>query len=237
MSALSLDIAILIEVTTPLIPVLFIPLAATANGLKNVSCLAASATRAGIHGSFARKANLADITAKTGSQMITASLVGLGGGVILSPLIGPNPLHIFPALAVLSALHLSAVMRSLSAVSLRTLNVQRADIVATSYFHHFIDGRKEHNKEEETGEKRMKPSSFGSSSSSGVLKPSEVASHEAIIGRNGRYLIRGNRDFFLFHFFMMNVGHLDHLSLWHEKRLNSYLCYPLSRERHRQLPG
>ena len=41
-----------------------------------MSWLSASATRAGFHYSFAQKENLADITAKAGSQSIASSIVG-----------------------------------------------------------------------------------------------------------------------------------------------------------------
>jgi hypothetical protein len=43
---------------------------------KNVSWLSASASRAAIHKSFALRENLADVTAKTGSQTVLASSLG-----------------------------------------------------------------------------------------------------------------------------------------------------------------
>lgn len=100
LTAVALDASILLEVLTPLVPALFLPMASAANvgaspppptrdffpcsGLltvlacagKNVSWLAASASRAGIHASLAVSDNLADVTAKTGSQTIAASLLG-----------------------------------------------------------------------------------------------------------------------------------------------------------------
>ena len=57
-SAISLDCANLVEVITPLFPSLFLPLASLANVGKNISWLASSASRAGIHGSFALSGNL-----------------------------------------------------------------------------------------------------------------------------------------------------------------------------------
>jgi hypothetical protein len=43
---------------------------------KNVCYLSSSASRAAIHNSFAIRENLADITAKSGSQSIITSIVG-----------------------------------------------------------------------------------------------------------------------------------------------------------------
>lgn len=43
---------------------------------KNISFLAASASRAAIHNSLATKGNLADITAKAGAQTIVACMIG-----------------------------------------------------------------------------------------------------------------------------------------------------------------
>lgn len=43
---------------------------------KNVCFLSASASRAAIHNSFAKRENLADITAKAGSQFIVTSILG-----------------------------------------------------------------------------------------------------------------------------------------------------------------
>lgn len=100
-SAVALDVGTLLEVLTPrkcdlrgfadnpvyydfiiltresiVFPASFLLLASTANIGKNVAWLSASATRAGIHQSFALKENLADITAKAGSQSIAASTLG-----------------------------------------------------------------------------------------------------------------------------------------------------------------
>jgi hypothetical protein len=80
-SNVSMDVSSFIELLTPLAPAYFLPMAAIANIGKNISFLSASASRAAIHKSFAIHENLADITAKSGSQTVLASLVGtsLGG--------------------------------------------------------------------------------------------------------------------------------------------------------------
>lgn len=133
-SSVALDLSCFLELMTPAAPALFIPLAATANIGKNVSWLAASASRAAIHNSFAQTSNLADITAKTGTQNICASLIGTSLGIGLSSMVGSEwgvPLII--SFAALSTVHLTATIWSLRAVTLRTLNPQRAGIVVSDF--------------------------------------------------------------------------------------------------------
>ena len=80
-ASLSMSFASLLEMSTPLAPSYFLPIASVANVGKNISFLAASASRAAIHRSFAIKENLADITAKAGSQSILSSTIGTAIGV------------------------------------------------------------------------------------------------------------------------------------------------------------
>lgn len=75
---LVMDCSSFIELLSPLAPQYFIAIASLANIGKNISCLAASASRAAIHHSFAISENLADVTAKSGSQTILASTIGTG---------------------------------------------------------------------------------------------------------------------------------------------------------------
>jgi hypothetical protein len=125
MSALVLDLSILLEVLTPLFPGYFLPIASVANIGKNIGWLSASATRAGLFRSFMREENLADITGKAGSQTIAASVVGTGLGVGVSAVVGQSISAIFASVSVLSLMHLFCVYQSLGAASVATLNVQR----------------------------------------------------------------------------------------------------------------
>ena len=81
-SSVALDAAALVELAAlPAFPQYFVPIAGLANVAKNISYLAASASRAAIHRALSNRqgaANLGDLTAKSGSQTIVASLVGLG---------------------------------------------------------------------------------------------------------------------------------------------------------------
>ncbi|RYG41697.1 hypothetical protein EON68_02795, partial [archaeon] len=124
-SAMLLDISTLLEILTPLAPAAFVPLGALANVGKNISWLAASATRAGMHQTLAINGNLADVTAKAGSQTIAASTAGTVIGVALSPLIGSGATNILIAFLVLSFLHQLCVHLGLQRMVLPTLSAMR----------------------------------------------------------------------------------------------------------------
>jgi hypothetical protein len=133
LSALAQDASTLLEVLCPLMPALFLPLAAIANVGKNVSWLSASATRAGIHQVLSLRGNLADVTGKAGSQSIAASTAGTILGVTLSPLIGSDPTHILIAFAICSLCHLTCIFKGLRIIVLPTLNEQRLRIATANY--------------------------------------------------------------------------------------------------------
>lgn len=140
-ASVSLDVSSFIELLTPLAPGYFLPLAGFANVGKNVSFLAASATRAAIHKSFATHENLADVTAKTGSQCILSSLVGTGLGLSLAAALGGDYASILATFAALSGLSLGSTYYSLRGVTLTTLGTHRLDFVVSSYLDSIGHGR------------------------------------------------------------------------------------------------
>jgi hypothetical protein len=82
-SSLLLEFSNFIEMLTFYFPMFFLPLASLANIGKNISFLSSSATRSVIHKSFVKDDNLADITVRTGSQNIFASILGTTIGISL----------------------------------------------------------------------------------------------------------------------------------------------------------
>ena len=129
-AAVAQDAASLLEIATPLLPGAFLPLAAAANVGKNVAWLSASATRASLHSALALRGNLADVTAKAGSQSMAGSTLGMLLGIALSPAVGAAPAHVFAAFAACSAAHLACVHASLRALVLPTLSPQRLALAA-----------------------------------------------------------------------------------------------------------
>lgn len=83
---------------------LFLLLASLANVGKNVSWLASSATRAQMHLSLTKHANIGDLTAKITSQSIAASLVGTAVGIGASYITGAEAASIMMAFLPLSAI-------------------------------------------------------------------------------------------------------------------------------------
>ena len=131
-SAMSLNASCALEMLTPCFPGLFLPIAGLANAGKNVSCLAGSASRAAIHLNFAASNNLADITAKTGSQNTATGLLGSTFGIMLGYLSG-DFLSSCVLFSMLSAAHVYATLRSTDKITLLSLNQQRADILLNHY--------------------------------------------------------------------------------------------------------
>ena len=133
-STLAMDSASFIELLTPLAPQYFLLLASIANIGKNISFLAASASRAAIHKSFAIQENLADLTAKTGSQSIVSSLLGTSLGVSVAALIGDQFHCTVAAYCVCSTVSIAVTYRSLTHVTITSLSLQRLDFMLHDYF-------------------------------------------------------------------------------------------------------
>ncbi|KAK1944734.1 Protein root UVB sensitive 1 [Phytophthora citrophthora] len=140
-SSVALDVSVLGEILTPLAPGSFLAIASLANVAKNVAWLSASATRAGFHNSFAIRENLADVTAKAGSQAIASSIFGTGLGILISQWTGASTLNVVAAFSVLSSLHMISTYKSVDCVQLRTLNCQRLHLVATHFLRSPPDAR------------------------------------------------------------------------------------------------
>ncbi|CBN75993.1 conserved unknown protein [Ectocarpus siliculosus] len=128
-AAVSLDASMVLELLSPLAPAYFLPIASVANIGKNVSFLAASASRAAIHNVLSLKGNLADVTAKSGAQTILACMAGTGAGVTLSASLGSEFHAIVPACLCLSVVHLGANHMSMRRLGIPTFDHQRLELV------------------------------------------------------------------------------------------------------------
>ena len=177
-AAVSLDVSSFVELLTPLAPGYFLPLAAVANVGKNVSFLAASASRAAIHKSFATHENLADVTAKTGSQCILSSLAGTSLGLSLAASLGGDYGSIVAAFVACSALNLAATAASLKGVTLTTLSLARLDFVINA----FLDDKGREVPSAVPGEGREGERGQGSAHRAVVLSPRQVMQRERWLG-------------------------------------------------------
>jgi len=131
MSSLSLNCSCGLEMLSTLYPGAFLPIAALGTVGKNVSALAGSASKAAIHLSLSKKRNLADLTAKSGTQATASCLFGTFFGTFLGYTFDYSGSLV--AFGVLSASHLYACYKSLDCVVLNTLNPQRLDILLQEF--------------------------------------------------------------------------------------------------------
>jgi F0F1-type ATP synthase assembly protein I len=128
-SCIILNLSIFIEIITPLYPSYFLILASLGNVGKNISWLSTSASKSIIHRNLSNSENLADITVKSGSQTIGASIIGTIFGIFLSYFIGTDTLFMLLTFTLLGSIHLYSTYTSLNYVTISTLNEQRCNLV------------------------------------------------------------------------------------------------------------
>ncbi len=127
-----------LDFLTPLFPQYFLPMASIANVGKSVGLTTYISTQPAFHRSFAVSENLADISAKSQAQQMAVDTIGLAVAVTLSALCARNsesarrllPLIAFPFLA---GGDLMAISNELRSIHLRTLNKERAEIIAAEF--------------------------------------------------------------------------------------------------------
>lgn len=133
---MTLDGATLLEILAPLFQAsMVLPIASVANVSKNIGFLTASASRAAIHQSLAISGNLGDVTAKSGSQAMVASLVGTSLGIGLSSILAHDTYMFGLGFCGLAAIHQGCNYLSLHHVPLTHFNRQRLQIV----INHFLE--------------------------------------------------------------------------------------------------
>ena len=131
-SALSLNISCAIEIISPLFPHYFLALASIGTIGKNISFISGSASRAAIHLHLSKENNLADLTAKSGTQAIASSLVGTVIGTICGYFCSAHWIGASFFIGF-SVIHLWSAIKSLKFIQLNTLNPQRLDILLAEY--------------------------------------------------------------------------------------------------------
>lgn len=103
--------------------------------LRALCGVAAGSAKASLSAHFARWGNLGELNAKDSSQETVISLMGmLVGSLVVSWV--TTPLATWTTLALLLSVHLETNRRAVRAVSMRTLNRQRATLV----YHHLCQG-------------------------------------------------------------------------------------------------
>lgn len=136
-SSVVYDLSAAVEICTPLFPGQFLLLATLANVGKSIGITTANVCRAPIQRSFALGENLADITARTSAQQVLADNLGLAIAVALTAAVRNMPrtraVLPFALLPPLMFVDLYSIYRELKAVQLKTLNKERAELIAEAW--------------------------------------------------------------------------------------------------------
>ncbi|XP_061159517.1 RUS1 family protein C16orf58 homolog isoform X2 [Syngnathus typhle] len=132
------DVAMFMEILAPFFPAWFTFIACTSGLFKAVVGVAGGATRAALTVHQARRNNMADISAKDGSQETLVNLAGLLVSLILIPLVTDNPALTISLFFLFTALHLFANYKAVRSVVMETLNEERLGIALRRFLH---DGR------------------------------------------------------------------------------------------------
>lgn len=127
------DVAMFMEILAPFFPAFFLLIVCTAGVFKSIVGVAGGATRAALTVHQARRDNMADISAKDGSQETLVNLAGLLVSLLLIPLVTDNALLTFVLFAFFTVLHLVSNFRAVRAVVMETLNEARLEEVWRSF--------------------------------------------------------------------------------------------------------
>uniref|UniRef100_A0AAR2JGV0 Protein root UVB sensitive/RUS domain-containing protein n=1 Tax=Pygocentrus nattereri TaxID=42514 RepID=A0AAR2JGV0_PYGNA len=132
------DIAMFMEIAAPHFPPFFTLIVCIAGIFKSIVGVAGGATRAALTVHQARRNNMADISAKDGSQETLVNLAGLLVSLVLIPLVTNNPVLTFILFFCFTVLHLFANYKAVRSVVMETLNEARLSIILHQYL---LDGR------------------------------------------------------------------------------------------------
>uniref|UniRef100_A0A3P8X625 RUS family member 1 n=1 Tax=Cynoglossus semilaevis TaxID=244447 RepID=A0A3P8X625_CYNSE len=127
------DIAMFMEILAPYFPAFFIFIVCTAGVFKSIVGVAGGATRAALTVHQARRDNMADISAKDGSQETLVNLAGLLVSLALIPLVTNNPMLTLLLFFLFTVLHLFANYKAVRSVIMETFNEARLSIVFQQY--------------------------------------------------------------------------------------------------------
>lgn len=127
------DLAFFMEILAPFFPALFLLIVCSAGVFRSIVGVAGGATRAALSVHQARRDNMADISAKDGSQETLVNLVGLVTSLLLIPLVTDSPRLTFVLFTLFTILHLVSNYLAIRAVVMETLNEARLDVVWRSF--------------------------------------------------------------------------------------------------------
>ncbi|EGD73838.1 hypothetical protein PTSG_05532 [Salpingoeca rosetta] len=119
------DMAMLVELVSPLIPAAFLPLMCMASFLRAIVGVAGGATRAALVRHQARLNNMADVSAKDGSQETLVNLAALVVSLAITPLAAESRVMAWAMFLPLVFMHLYCNYRAVRALEMPAFNAHR----------------------------------------------------------------------------------------------------------------
>ncbi|XP_047136240.1 RUS family member 1 isoform X1 [Hydra vulgaris] len=126
--------AIMLDLVAPLFKQYFVLIACLSSVARSIVGVAGGATRAALTLHQARRNNMADVSAKDGSQETLVNLMALFAGFLITPLVVDNLFLTWYFFLVFTFLHLYANYQAVSTVVMETINLPRLHILVKHYF-------------------------------------------------------------------------------------------------------
>ncbi|XP_066918536.1 RUS family member 1-like [Clytia hemisphaerica] len=130
------DTAIFLDLLAPIFKSYFIFIACLSSITRSIVGVAGGATRAALTLHQARRNNMADVSAKDGSQETLVNLMALIASFILTPIVADRPILVWFLFILFTFFHLFANYRAVSCVVMETLNMNRLYIVMQHFIEH-----------------------------------------------------------------------------------------------------
>ncbi|XP_071849828.1 RUS family member 1-like isoform X2 [Apostichopus japonicus] len=127
------DLATCVELVSPLFPGYFTLIACISGLMKSIVGVAGGATRAALTMHQARRNNMADVSAKDGSQETLVNLSALIVGLIITPTISGNASLTWLLFFIFTSLHIYANYCAVSCVVMEMFNQERFHVVVQEY--------------------------------------------------------------------------------------------------------
>ncbi|OCK81132.1 DUF647-domain-containing protein [Lepidopterella palustris CBS 459.81] len=130
------DTAMILDCLSPVFPKAFRVLILSFSSILRALCgVAAGSSKASLSSHFARWGNLGELNAKDSSQETIISLMGMLAGSLVVSWVS-SPFATWSTLILLLSVHLATNHAAVRAVSMRSLNRQRANIVMSHWIQH-----------------------------------------------------------------------------------------------------
>jgi hypothetical protein len=114
-------------------PGMFLVLTSLSSALSRVGTLAFTSSRARIYENFSAAGNLGDLMRCSQAQSTIATIAGTAIGIAVSPIVGSDVSSIMALFVPVSAATHYLAYRAVGTLELRTINVQRMEIIIKTY--------------------------------------------------------------------------------------------------------